>query len=69
MQTVLAREADTSIDAVYLTLTAGSVIVKAALNAAGATVAARSAKGIFAIRGAALNIQFEEDLSDRHRAA
>ena len=29
MQTVLAREADTFTDAVYLTLTAGSVLVEA----------------------------------------
>ena len=69
MQTVLAREADTSIDAVYLTLTAGSVIVEAELyfgTAAGATFAASQLlAGIFASSAAletALNIQFEEDL-------
>ena len=69
MRTVLAREADTSIDAVYLTLTAGSVIVEAELyfeTAAGATFAASQLlAGIFASSAAletALNIQFEEDL-------
>ena len=69
MQTVLAREADTSTDAVYLTLTAGSVIVEAELyfgTSDGATFAASQLlAGIFASRAAletALNIQFEEDL-------
>ena len=69
MQTVLAREADTPIDAVYLALTAGSVIVEAELyfgTAAGATFAASQLlAGIFASSAAletALNIQFEEDL-------
>ena len=69
MQTVLAREADTSTDAVYLTLNAGSVIVEAELyfgTAAGATFAvSQLLTGIFASSAAletALNIQFEEDL-------
>ena len=69
MRTVLAREADTSIDAVYLTLTAGSVIVEAELyfgTADGATFAvSQLLAGIFASSAAletALNIQFEEDL-------
>ena len=39
MQTVLAREADTSTDAVYLTLNAGSVIVEiGVLRSEGAKV-------------------------------
>ena len=69
MQTVLAREADTSTDAVYLTLTAGSVIVEAELyfgTSDGATFAASQLlAGIFASPSAletALNIQFEQDL-------
>ena len=69
MQTVLAREADTSTDAVYLTLNAGSVIVEAELyfaTADGATFAvSQLLAGIFASPSAlenALNMQFERDL-------
>ena len=69
MQTVLAREADTSTDAVYLMLTAGSVIVQAEIyfgTADGATFAVEQLlASIFASPAAletALNIQFEEDL-------
>lgn len=68
MQTVLARETDTSTDSVYLTLTAGSVIVEADIyfgTADGATFAvSQLLAGIFASPAAletALNIQFEED--------
>ena len=69
MQTVLAREADTSTDAVYLTLTAGSVIVQAEIyfgTADGATLAvSQLLASIFASPAAletALNMQFELDL-------
>ena len=69
IKTVLAREADTSTDAVYLTLNAGSVIVEAELyfaTADGATFAvSQLLAGIFASPSAlenALNMQFERDL-------
>ena len=68
MQTVLAREAGTSTDALYLALTAGSVVVEADIyfgTADGATFAvSQLLAGIFASPAAlegALNVQFDRD--------
>ena len=68
VQTVLAREADVEMDAVYLTLIAGSVIVEADIHFAtadGATYAvSQLLAGIFASAAAletALSVQFDMD--------